>query len=289
MNIEVNENMHSGSGGRWEFIDEYSFVELPPGNVLKLDIDTGSNGALKAVKGRVENSVEIATLLKCSNVVAVNRLGYSDHGPGHIEIVAGLSLKLLKMLKGSGVCPSCMMDYGLTYDDAEVIVFLGACLHDIGHSIHRDNHSQYGVWMSMPILAKVLEGIYPPEVIPLITSEVLHCIAVHHKDCRPLTIEAGVLRVCDALDMAHGRTRLWDDMRRNSIHSISARAIDSVEMVEGSSKPILIKVRMTGSAGIFQVDELLRPKLQGSGIQDYVQVEAEISGEKKVIEGFTLD
>jgi metal-dependent HD superfamily phosphatase/phosphodiesterase len=36
---------------------------------------------------------------------------------------------------------------------------------------------------------------------------------------------------------------------------------------------------MSNSAGIFQIDELLKDKLHGSGLEVYVEVEASIEGE----------
>jgi len=49
-------------------------------------------------------------------------------------------------------------------------------------------------------------------------------------------------------------------------------------------------VTMTNSAGIFQIDELLKEKLHGSGLEPYVQVEATVEGEaeKKLIQVFRL-
>ena len=35
---------------------------------------------------------------------------------------------------------------------------------------------------------------------------------------------------------------------------------------------------MSNSAGIFQIDELLKEKLRGSGLEPYVEVEASIEG-----------
>lgn len=285
-----NELASSGSNavGDWKLIDEYSYME-PLDGPRRLDVSVGENRMLKLIKDRMDESLELHALWACSNVVAMTRLGYSDHGIRHVEIVAGHSLKLLKLLDAAGVKPSCMKDYGLTYDDAEAILFLGACLHDIGHSIHRDDHTQYGVWLAMPLLEKLLGGIYPRETLTIVASEVLHCIAVHHKNCRPLTLEAGILRVSDALDMAHGRTRLWDDTNDSSnIHAISARAIQSVEVSKGATKPVTIRISMSGSAGVFQVDELLRPKLSGSGIQDYIQVDVRVNCEKSLVGDFTL-
>src|SRR5271157_426274 len=287
MKSEIESNS-SKAMGKWELIDEYSYIE-PPYLAARLEIEVDDNPTLRRVKDRVDKNTELMALWTCSNVIAVNRLGYSDHGMKHVEIVAGHALRIQKLLHEAGIKPSCMCDYGLSYDDAEVITFLGACLHDIGHSIHRDNHSQYGIWLAMPILNKLLEGIYSQETLTYVTSEVLHCIAVHHKDSRPLTIEAGILRLSDALDMAHGRTRLWDESSSYSnIHAISARAIESVDIVKGTLKPITIKISMSGSAGVFQIDELLRPKLKGSGIQDYVQVDVHVSSESRLINDFTL-
>ncbi len=42
------------------------------------------------------------------------------------------------------------------------------------------------------------------------------------------------------------------------------------------TKPIQINIWMNNIAGIFQVDELLRSKLIGSGIEKYVRVDAYI-------------
>lgn len=288
MKTETMENV-KGSAEKWEILEEYSFAEPQTRESNELLIDTGNNQMLKVIKARIERDEEIQALWKCSNVVAMKRLGYSDHGKQHVEIVANYSLKLLSMLNDSGVRPSAVDDHGLTYEDAEVVVFLAACLHDVGHSIHRDNHSEYSIWVAAPILDHILDGFYSVEIKTIIKSEVLHSISVHHKDSKPLTVEAGVLRVADALDMAHGRTRLWDDASyKNNIHAISAQAIESVEILAGDTKPILVRIVMSGSAGVFQIDELLRPKLNGSGIQDYIQVEGHVTCEKKIVTCFNL-
>jgi metal-dependent HD superfamily phosphatase/phosphodiesterase len=288
MKTEMIEKMND-EANKWEYIDEYSYDEPVSSEELPLNIPTGNNRVLCILKDRAEKNIELSTLWKCSNVIAINRLGYSDHGKKHVEIVANNAIRILKLIVDSGIQPSSVRDYGLSYDDAEVILFLGACLHDIGHSVHRDNHTQYSVFFAAPLLGGILADIYPQEKLTIITAEVLHCIAVHHKDSRPLTVESGILRISDALDMAHGRTRLWDDANDNcNIHAVSARAIDAVEILPGKNKPVLVSIKMSGSAGVFQVDELLRPKLAGSGLQDLVQIEARVACEKQIITDFLI-
>ncbi len=109
-------------------------------------------------------------------------------------------------------------------------------------------------------------------------------------DGRPLTLEAGIVRVADALDMAEGRSRIPFQEGIVNIHSVSASAIEKITIEKGDLKPIRIGVLMNNSAGIFQVDELLKNKLEGSGLEPYVEVEAAIEGdtEKKLIHKFRI-
>jgi hypothetical protein len=46
---------------------------------------------------------------------------------------------------------------------------------------------------------------------------------------------------------------------------------------------------MSNSAGIFQIDNLLKEKLRHSGLAEYFEIRAEIAGEeKKLIERYEL-
>ena len=110
------------------------------------------------------------------------------------------------------------------------------------------------------------------------------------RDGQPLTLEAGVVRVADALDMAKGRSRIPFEAGVVNIHSLSATAIDSVRIAPGETKPIRIAIHMNNSAGIFQVDELLKEKLKGSGLEPHIEVEATLEGEaeKRLIQAFRL-
>lgn len=60
-------------------------------------------------------------------------------------------------------------------------------------------------------------------------------------------------------------------------------AIEGVEVREGEDIPLKIKIKMSNSAGIFQLDELLKPRVLESGLKDYLHIEAEITGEEKRI------
>ena len=64
----------------------------------------------------------------------------------------------------------------------------------------------------------------------MIVSEVLGAIISHREYGQPLTLEAGIVRVADALDMAKGRSRIPFERGRVSMHSLSAAAIEDVEI-----------------------------------------------------------
>jgi metal-dependent HD superfamily phosphatase/phosphodiesterase len=214
----------------------------------------------------------------------------SDHGPVHFQIVTNIALKLLRLLLARGVQPSIVADHNLRVEDAEVVVVLAALLHDIGMSIHRIDHEQYSLFVSMIKLRELLEGIYDVPVRTLLISETLHAMISHRSGGRPLTLEAGIVRVADALDMAEGRSRIPFQEGKVNIHSVSAAAIQKIRIEEGELKPIRIVVQMNNSAGIFQLDELLKNKLAGSRLDPYVEVEATIEGEteKKLIQTFRI-
>jgi metal-dependent HD superfamily phosphatase/phosphodiesterase len=105
-----------------------------------------------------------------------------------------------------------------------------------------------------------------------LTSEVLHAIISHRSDGRPLTVEAGIVRVADALDMSEGRTRFPYQEGKVDIHSVSALAIDDITIKAGRKTPVQVDITMNHTAGIFQVDELLKKKVMGSGIEKYLEI-----------------
>src|SRR5258708_3394065 len=130
----------------------------------------------------------------------------------------------------------------------------------------------------------------PIEERTIVISDIFHAILSHRRDGHPITVEAGIVRIADALDMTHGRSRIPFEAGKVNIHSISAYAIDKVEITKGEEKPIQIDILMNNSSGLFQVDELLKKKLDNSGIEQYFEIKAYTSGdnEKSLIKEFYL-
>lgn len=246
-------------------------------NLPKFNIPFEGNKKLEKLILKVRKDKALNTLLKMSNINAIDRLGYNDHGPVHIKIISNIALKILRTLIRRGVIPSVVRNYGLKQEDAEIIVVSGAILHDIGHSVHREGHEILSTLFAFPIIDNLIGGIYRKEEEKTVVKyEILHTIFSHEPEVKPLTIEAGVVKVADALDMEKGRARIPYRSGSVNVHSVSALAIERVEVFAGKEKPLKIIILMSNPAGIFQVDELLKEKIKTSGIEEMLEVEARL-------------
>ena len=256
---------------------------------IDIHVPLHGNSLLENVLQVINQDVEIKTLWQVINVNAIDRLGMSDHGVVHFQIVANIALRLARILLKNHVEMAIQRDYDLSNQHAELVILLASLLHDLGMSISREGHEEFSLFLANGILHRILDFL-PVEERTIVISEVLHAIIAHRSDGVPYTVEAGIVRVADALDMSEGRSRIPYEAGSVDIHAISAAAIDKVEIQEGEDKPILINIHMNNSAGIFQVDELLKRKLVGSGIEKYVKVRAvvESAAEKQLVKEYEL-
>jgi len=222
--------------------------------------------------------------------VFATRLGMSDHSWVHVQIVLNIALRLFRLLVKRGVEPAMVTDHLMRDRDAEVVVAAGCVLHDTGMSIHRTDHEAYSLFLAATKLPELLRDAYEEPERTVVVAESLHAIIGHRRRGDPMTMEAGVVRVADALDLAQGRSRVPFEGRRPNIHSLSAAAIDAVTIAAGTEKAVSIEIAMNNSAGIFQVDELLATKLRGSGLEEHLEVVARIEAEheKRLVPVFRI-
>ena len=269
-------------------------VRLTPAQAverMRINVPTRANRKLRTLIERVNTDNQLKGWWHVANVNAVARLEINDHSWVHIQIVTNIALKLLRQLTKHGVEPAMVRDYGMTRDDAEIVVTLAGLLHCIGMAVHRDGHEDFSLFLAEPKARELLEGLYEEPDVTVIVSEVLQAITSHREYGKPLTIEACIVRVADALDMEQGRSRIPFERGRVTIHSLSAAAIEDVSISDGEERPIRIEILMNNSSGIYQVDGLLRAKLRGSGLEPYVEVIAHIDteAEKRLVPVFRLE
>src|SRR3989454_5834773 len=258
---------------------------------MRINVPTRANRKLRSLIEHVNADNQLKAWWHVANVNAAVRLEINDHSWVHIQIVANIALKLLRQLEKHGIEPAMVADYGMTREDAEVVVVLTSLTHCIGMAVHRDGHEDFSLFLAEPKLRELLDGIYDEPDRTVVVSEVLQGIISHRADGEPLTLEAGIFRVADALDMEQGRSRIPFERGRVGIHSLSAAAIEEVVITDGETKPIRISVLMNNSSGIYQVDGLLKAKLRGSGLEPYVEVVAHIDteAEKRLVPIYRLE
>jgi uncharacterized protein len=255
---------------------------LPPREALatvRVRAPTRGNRRLESLLEAVNNDDQVKAWWHVSAVNATRRLGMSDHSWVHIQIVLNIGLRLARLLFRRGVTPSVTADFGMSERDAEVVIAAGCLFHCIGMSIHRDDHERYSLFLTADKLGGLLAGAYEEPERTVVVSEALHAIIGHRRNGAPFTVEAGIVRVADALDMARGRSRVPFESGHQNIHSLSAYAIEEVKIVPGEDRAVRVEIAMSNSAGIYQVDDLLATKLRGSGIEEHIEVIARIDAE----------
>jgi uncharacterized protein len=246
---------------------------------VRVRAPTRGNRRLERFLEAVNADDQVKAWWHVSAVNASRRLGMTDHSWVHIQIVLNIGLRVARLLFRRGVTPSVVADFAMSEHDAEVVIAAGCLFHCVGMSIHRDDHERYSLFLTADKLGALLAGAYEEPERTIIVSEALHAIIGHRRKGAPFTIEAGIVRVADALDMARGRSRIPFESGRHNIHSLSAYAIEEVKISPGSDRAVRVEIEMSNSAGIYQVDELLATKLRGSGIEQHFEVIARIDAE----------
>jgi len=256
---------------------------IPPREAIadvRVRAPTRGNRRLERFLEAVNADTHVKALWHVSAVNASRRLGLTDHSWVHIQIVLNIGLRLARLLFRRGISPSVTADYGMSDHDAEVVIAAGCLFHCVGMSIHRNDHERYSLFLTADRLGALLATAYEEPERTVIVSEAMHAIIGHRsKGGEPFTVEAGIVRVADALDMARGRSRMEFEAGRLDIHSISAYAIEDVKISPGQDRAVRVEIAMSNSAGIYQVDELLANKLRGSGLEEHIEVIARIDAE----------
>jgi hypothetical protein len=256
---------------------------------VRIKVPTRGNRCLESFLDAANADEQLKAWWHVAQVNA-DRLGMSDHSWIHIQIVVNIALRLFRLLHRRGVEPEVVRTHGMRAQDAEVVIAAGCLLHDAGMSIHRTDHEAYSLFLAADKLGTLLARSYDEPERSVLAAEAMHTIIAHRRRGEPFTVEAGIVRVADALDMAQGRSRIPFESGRPNIHSLSAAAIEGVRIEPGRERAVRIEIDMNNSAGVFQVDELLATKLRGSGLEEQIEVIARIEAEheKRLVPVFRI-
>lgn len=231
-----------------------------------------------SVVRELEGDEEVRALLEMSNINAVKRLGYNDHGPVHARIVAGASIELMHLLLQRGVRFT-SLEHGTarSLDDVKLILLLASYLHDVGNAVHRHMHEAIGSLLAKDVVDRLLAKLMPRRSLHqrfLIRQEILSAIHSTAMDVPALTLEASIVKLADGLDMSEGRARLPYKLGKVDMHSLSALNVKRVELAPGDSVPVTVSIYFKDMAGFFQVERVLLPKIEGGRLKGLVKIDA---------------
>lgn len=251
-------------------------------NIRARDLIPDNTKALEMYQ-YLSGSPKVQSYLRTANRMAVSRLGYTDHGPVHAEVATWNALKVFDILDET-FQPNVVAEGIGDIDDARLIVLASTYLHDIGMVVHRNEHNQAAIQLAGSILESKLMNIYnDPGKATDILSFIFHGIYAHDDDTQCLTLEAGITKIGDGADMTKGRTIVPFQKGKVDIHSVSAMAINDVILEKGDKKPLRITVAMDNPAGVFQVQAVLEKKLSTSSLQDHVDIDILVNGDRLVL------
>jgi len=207
--------------------------------------------------------------------MAVEKMGFNDHGQMHAQVVAANALRLTQLLNQAGIELDVVSSNAGTLEDAYVVVLAAALLHDVGNQITREGHEVYSVFLARSVLERHLPALYPdPAQQQVLTGFILSAIANHDCNPPPVTREGAIVAVADSADMTQGRGQVAFDQGKADIHAVSAMAIQEVNIRAGDELPVHIEVVMDNPAGLFQVEKLLARKILVTGMDRYVGLRA---------------
>jgi metal-dependent HD superfamily phosphatase/phosphodiesterase len=248
---------------------------LASSEALPFTVPARHNPRLQALAERINGDEELRQLWRCANVNAVERLGLGDCGEVHVRIVANAALKLLRLLRDAGTPPAVVEHHRLSADDAEAVVVLAAALHDLDLAVGTGDLPSGGMVLATLKGRELLAGLYGARERTILLAETLHAIGAQPAGVPCFTLEAGLLRLADALDLAKGRVRMPADPARGLIETVS---VEEVSILKAKDPPVQVVIRLSQADGLRAVETLLNHRLRGAGLKGQVAIAARVEG-----------
>lgn len=172
---------------------------------------------------QVRRDAEVIAFIRSANE-SLRTLGYTEHGQRHAGLVGNIAANILERL---------------TYDErTSQLANIAGYLHDIGNSIHRENHALSGSLMAWRILTRL--GMAPDEC-----AIVMNAIGNHEEE-RGLatTAVSAALIIADKSDVHRSRVQN-PDMAAFDIHDrVNYAATRSFVRVRPDDKIIALELEI---------------------------------------------
>lgn len=172
---------------------------------------------------KVRRDAEVVAFIRSANE-ALRALGYTEHGQRHAGLVGNIAANILEHL-----------DYSARESE---LANIAGYLHDIGNSIHRENHALSGSLMAWRILTRL--GMDPAE-----SALIMNAIGNHEEE-RGLATNpvSAALIIADKSDVHRSRVQN-PDMAAFDIHDrVNYAATRSFVRVRQEQKVIALELEI---------------------------------------------
>ncbi|MEK7072188.1 MAG: phosphohydrolase, partial [Patescibacteria group bacterium] len=155
----------------------------------------------------------------------LDAMGYTDHGPRHINIVADRARTLAKSI-------------GLNKQDQESAAISGYC-HDMGNFLGRSQHHYWAALLFSQVFINEVEG---PEL-----ATIMQAIVTHDKDEVKITNKvSAVLILADKSDVHRTRVRSKDLKNiKSDIHDrVNYSVTENKFLINADKKEIMLRLKI---------------------------------------------
>ncbi len=242
-----------------------------PAETSVFSVPARHNPRLQSLVERIKYDEELRQLWRCANLNVLNRPDLPDAGEVHVHIVANAALKLLRILREAGLSPAAVARHRLTPEDAEVIVVLAAAVHDLGLAVHAQPApaSTASLVLADRKSRELLAGLYPVRERTIVAVECLQAVAALEPGTGCGSLEASLVKLADALDLAKSRGR----------PSTDAAGIEEVHIEKSKAPPVRIVITISQLAAREAIEKRLRLKLAGMPFLGVVEFAACLRGQ----------
>jgi metal-dependent HD superfamily phosphatase/phosphodiesterase len=236
------------------------------------------NPRLQSLVERIHQDDELRQLWRCANSNLLTRPDLADGGEVHAHIVANAALKLLRLMRDAGHPAGAVARHRLTPEEAEVIVVLAAAVHDLGLAVHTEvaQAARASLMLAERKCRELLTGLYPVRERTIVLVECLHAVSALEPGVACGSLEASLVKLADALDLAKSRGRPASSMGDAEVSAFSSAGIEEVRIEKAKGPPVRIVIRLSQLSARDVVERRLQSKLRGLQLGSMVEFVASL-------------
>ncbi len=177
----------------------------------------------------------------------LEEIGYTEHGPRHLGVVAERARRII-------------LGLGHSEREAELAAIAGH-MHDIGNVVNRRQHALFGAVLARPILLRL--GMDFDEA-----NKIIAAIGNHHEgEGEPVSNISAALIIADKSDVHSSRVRASGDVVGDIHDRVNFAAVSSDIFIKNEGKTIGIEILIAPKvASVMEYFEIFLQRMHSSKV-----------------------